>query len=166
MFESQPIPKGESSPLSHFELLKNVLIDIERCIGENINVAGLADRFSLSEGHLRRLFSFTFKQSIGNYIRSRKLAASLDCLLKTNFNILDIALEYGFEYERSYIRAFKREFGITPGKLRKSRQVVKIKPPIHLFEKIDTELYDVEYCQIERFTHVVKKRKMIENVHY
>jgi len=113
-------------------LLNNVLIEIERRICENINAASLANRFSLSQGHLRRLFSFTFKQSIGDYIRSRRLAASLDDLIKTNFNILDIALEYGFEYERSYIRAFKREFGVTPGELRKSGQAVKVRPPICL----------------------------------
>jgi len=116
----------------HFELLKNVLFEIERCICEDINTNALAKKFYLSQGHLRRLFSFAFNQSIGDYIRSRRLAASIGALYKTDFNILDIALEYGFEYERSYIRAFKREFGITPGELRKSGQAVKVKPPIYL----------------------------------
>jgi len=121
--------------IEHIELLKNVLIEIEGHTNENINSYVLAQKFSLSQGHLRRLFSFAFKQSIGNYIRSRKLAASLDDLFKTNFNILNIALEYGYNYERTYIRAFRREFGITPGKLRKSGQIVKAKPPIHLLEE-------------------------------
>jgi AraC family transcriptional regulator len=45
--------------------------------------------------------------------------ASLERLLGTNCKLLDIALEYGFEYEQSYLRSFKREFGVTPGKFRK-----------------------------------------------
>jgi AraC family transcriptional regulator len=52
-------------------------------------------------------------------------------LLYTDKNILDIALDYGFDYEQSYIRAFKREFGITPGGLRKNGQMVKITPPFN-----------------------------------
>jgi hypothetical protein len=34
-------------------------------------------------------------------------------LLKTEINILDISHEHGFDYELSYIRAFKREFGMV-----------------------------------------------------
>ena len=150
--------------LEYFELLRNVLIEIEESIGENIDAAALAERFSLSQGHLRRLFSFSFKQSIAGYIRSRRLAASLDDLLKTDFNVLDIALEYGFEYERSYIRAFKREFGVTPGELRKSGQVVKVKPPIHLFDENKLSggiIFEPEIVMVPQF-HVIGKRHQLK----
>ena len=106
-------------------LLENVLIDINNNIGDGINSHILAKRNSLSEGHLRRLFRCSFKQTIAGYIRSQKLKASLDDLLKSKSNILDIALKYNFEYEQSYIRAFKREFGITPGDFRKLDVYIK-----------------------------------------
>jgi len=106
--------------LSNENLLENVLIEIENCLSEGINVNVLAKKYTLSEGHLRRLFRYGYNQTIAGYIRSRKLAVSLDDLLKTELTILDIAIKYGFDYEQSYIRAFKREFGITPGDLRKA----------------------------------------------
>jgi AraC family transcriptional regulator len=106
-------------------LLENVLNDIEKGIREGIYVNTLSEKHELSERHLRRVFKFAFKQSLGGYIRSRKLTASLDDLLKTDYNILDIALKYGFCYEQSYINAFKREFGMTPGGFRKSGHIVK-----------------------------------------
>jgi AraC family transcriptional regulator len=109
--------------LRQYDLLENVLIDIEKGIREGINSDILAEKYTLSERHLRKLFKFAFKQPLGGYIRSRRLAASLDDLLKTDFNILDIAIEHGFEYEQSYRRAFKREFGITPGNLRKAGHI-------------------------------------------
>ena len=118
-----------------YELLENVLITIEKRINDNIDTTSLAEQFALSQGHLRRLFSFTFKQSIASYIRSRRLAASLNDLFKAELNILDIAIEYGFEYEQSYIRAFKHEFGMTPGELRRSGRIVKVKPPLHLIDE-------------------------------
>jgi len=117
-----------------YDLIENLLLDIEKGVNSSVNAAVLSKKYGFSEGHLSRLFRFAFKQSIASYIRSRRLAASLNDILKTNANILDVALEYGFEYEQSYIRAFKREFGITPGDLRKTGQIVKIKPPLHLFD--------------------------------
>jgi AraC family transcriptional regulator len=111
--------------LRQYDLLENVLIDIEKGVKEGIYLNTLAEKYALSERHLRRLFKFAFKQTLAGYIRSRKLAASLEDLLKTDFNILDIALEYGFEYEQSYRRAFKHEFGITPGKYRKAGHIAE-----------------------------------------
>jgi AraC family transcriptional regulator len=113
------------------DLLENVLTDIEKGIGDGINSVILAEKYALSEGHLRKLFRSAFKQSLGGYIRSRRLTASLDDLFKTNSKILDIALEYNFDYEQSYINAFKREFGITPGNFRKSARIVKVTPPLN-----------------------------------
>jgi len=121
--------------LRQYNLLDNVLIDIEKGVKEGIYLNTLAEKYALSEGHLRRLFRFAFNQTLGGYIRSRKLSASLDDLQKKDFNILDIALEYGFEYEQSYRRAFKHEFGITPGEYRKAGHIVKIKPPLHIFDE-------------------------------
>jgi AraC family transcriptional regulator len=80
-----------------------------------------------------RLFKAAFNITLAYYIRSRRLAASLEKLFNTEFGIADIAVEYGFDHAQSYIRAFKREFGLTPGEARKNRKAVNVKPPLHLF---------------------------------
>jgi len=121
--------------LKPYDLLENLLIDIEKGIREDINASILADKYTLSERHLRRLFKFTFKQPLGSYIRLRKLTASLDDLVKADSNILDIAIAYCFSYEQSYIRAFKHEFGITPGDFRKAKPLDKTKLLLYSFDK-------------------------------
>ncbi|MCL2267242.1 MAG: helix-turn-helix domain-containing protein [Treponema sp.] len=121
--------------LRPYDLLENVLIDIEKDLKNSIDSKFIAEKYELSEGHLRRLFKFAFKQNISGYIRSRKLSASLNDLLNKDQKIMDIALDYGYNYEQSYIRAFKEEFGILPGELRKTKQIIKIKPPLHLFDE-------------------------------
>jgi len=116
--------------MKSYKLLEYVLSDIEKGIKKNITANILSKKYSLSEVHLRRLFSFAFSRTISGYIRSRILTESLNDLIKTDKNIIDIALEYGFDYEQSYSRSFKREFGISPNKFRKSGQIVKIQPPL------------------------------------
>jgi len=140
--------------LKPYDLLENVLLDIENGIKNNINASVISRKYGFSEGHLRRLFSFAFNQSIAAYIRSRTLAASLNDILETDSNILYIATEYGFEYEQSYIRTFKREFGITPGDLRKTGQIIQIKPPLHLFDKKRVDngvLFGPDFVMVPRF---------------
>jgi len=156
-------PLYSSRMFRPYDLLENVLNTIETEMRENLNADILADTFALSSVHLQRLFKFAFKQPLGTYIRSRKLAASLDDLLNADLNILDIALEYGFDYEQSYIRAFKREFGITPGELRRTKQIVKVTPPIHLFDSNklgDSLLFGPDIVMVPQF-HVVGKRHAI-----
>ena len=150
--------------LKPYELLKNVLSEIEHGIRNGINVNELADNFSISTVHLRRLFRFAFKQTISGYIRSRRLSASLDSLLIKDFNVLDIAIEYGFEFEQSYIEAFKREFGITPGDFRRSGKILKITPPINLFDKnklTDGVLFGPEIVMVPQF-HILGKLHKIQ----
>jgi len=145
------------------DFLEGVLNEIENDLKGDINQNVLADRFSLSSGHLCRLFRFAFGQPLGKYIRSRKLAASINDLLFTDNNLLDIVLDYGLEYEQSYIRAFKREFGITPGELRKNGHIVKITPPLHFFDSNklgDGYIFGPDIVMIPQFYVIGKKHKM------
>ena len=117
-----------------YNLYENLLHAIEeRLTDENLTAAKLSAALSVSSVHLQRLFKAAFDTTLASYIRSRRLAASLERLLNSDTGIADIAVEYGFGYARSYIRAFKQEFGLTPGEVRTSRQIIKIKPPLQLF---------------------------------
>ena len=124
-------------------ILEGVLDEIENNLKDDINADALADGFSMSSVHLQRLFKQAFKKPIGAYIRQRKLTASIMDLLYSGLNIQDIALEYGFSYEQAYILSFRREFGFTPGDLRRNRYLVKTTPPLKLFGQ--TSMYKNDF---------------------
>jgi len=119
-------------------VLEGVLEKIENNLKGDITADDLADDFSMSSVHLQRLFKQAFKKTIGTYIRSRKLSASIGDLLYSGLNVNDIALEYGFSYEQAYILSFRKEFGFTPADLRRNRQLVKTTPPIMPFAQRST----------------------------
>ena len=117
----------------------------------------LADALFVSSVHLQRLFKAAFNITLANYIRLRRLASSLEKLHETDWAIADIAVEYGFEYARSYIRAFKQAFGITPGEARRLGQTIKITPPLALFHELESGLlFGPEIVYVPGFSCVGK----------
>ena len=146
-----------------FKLLEHVLMEIEENIKTDLTAESLAKTVSISSAHLQRLFKFACERPIASYIRSRKLAASLETLLKTDFKIIDIANEYGFNYEQTFIRAFRREFGITPGEARNSKNIIKVTPPIRFLKKNKTRhgvLFGPDIVMVPQF-QVVGRRHII-----
>ena len=117
------------------ELLEHVLLEIEKNIKAPLTAASLSKKVNMSSAHLQRLFRYAFEQPIASYIRSRRLAAALEDILNTDLRIIDIANEYGFEYEQTFIRAFKREHGLTPGEIRNSGAMIHVVSPFPLFRK-------------------------------
>ena len=116
-----------------YHRLKQLLDHIEASLESGITVGELADGLSVSPVHLQRLFKDAFGITLMSYIRSRRLAAGLETLANTDWSLLHIAQDYGFEHAHSYIRAFKTEFGLTPGQFRTSGKILPVKPPLQLF---------------------------------
>ena len=100
-------------------MLKDTLNYIENNITKKITLEQLSQHSYLSKFHLHRLLRQALGMPIIDYIRARKLTASLDPLFSQNITVLEIGLMFGFEHEQSYIRAFKNQFGITPTEFRK-----------------------------------------------
>ncbi len=118
--------------MSMYRLLLCIVEHIEENIKSVQQIAAIADTFNISVVHLQRIFKFAFGMPIIKYIRQRKLTRSAEDLLKTHLKVIDIACEYGFEHEQSYIRAFKREYGITPGEFRRGTRFLNATPPLSM----------------------------------
>ncbi|MDR0273656.1 MAG: helix-turn-helix domain-containing protein [Clostridiales bacterium] len=136
-----------------YNLLFSLLEQIEIGYGQS-KIKEMALQMHISDVHLQRVFKFIFGMPIASYIRSRRLALSVEQLLNTDLRIVDIAQNADFEYERTYIRAFKREFGISPGKYRESGGIIKIVPPFSLCDKNKLDeglIYGPEIVMVPEF---------------
>ena len=92
---------------------------IEENIQKDLDLDMLANKTGLSKYYIHRIFKSLTGQSLMSYVRGRKLSLSLNELINTDLNIIDIAAEYRFSHEQSYIRAFKQQFNITPAQYRR-----------------------------------------------
>lgn len=107
--------------MDYLKLFEDMVIYIENHLGEDIRVEEVAQTVGYSYYHLTRQFSAILGESVGSYIKRRRLAAAAKSLLYSNQRIIDIAMEYGFESSESFSRAFKAIYKVSPSIYRKNR---------------------------------------------
>lgn len=102
-------------------------------------MAEAADVALFSPVHLSRLFQLAYGMTPAEYIRRRRLTESVAALQDKSRTVLEIALDFGFEHEQSFTRAFCAEFGVTPGRYRAARMELPILLPIQDYGTVCNE---------------------------
>ncbi|KAA8674521.1 AraC family transcriptional regulator [Clostridium sp. HV4-5-A1G] len=102
------------------QIISKAVIFIETNLYEPLTVESVANAVSYSYYHFHRYFQAVTGETIGSYIRSRRLTQAAYDLIYGNRKILDIAVSLYFESAESFTRAFKKRYGITPTEYRKN----------------------------------------------
>ncbi len=110
----------------NIDRIKSIVDYIEDHIKEDIALEDISKMTALSKYHMHRVFKLLTNKSLIDYVRSRKLTQSLELLLNSDLSVLDIALEFSFQHEQSYIRCFKNLFHISPGRYRREKNDIPI----------------------------------------
>ncbi|HML47719.1 MAG TPA: AraC family transcriptional regulator [Clostridia bacterium] len=111
-----------STPVSSLHALFK---HIEQNVQEPLTLDVLSAASGFSAFQLIRLFDRFTGMTPMAYVRARRLAGSIPQLLRGD-SVLRIALDWGFEYEQSYIRAFRAAFGTTPARFRRQKEPARI----------------------------------------
>lgn len=101
-------------------IIGRAIIFIETNLYEPLTVESVANTVSYSYYHFHRCFQAVMGETIGSYIRSRRLTQAAYDLVYSNKKILDIAISLYFESAESFTRAFKKRYGITPTEYRRN----------------------------------------------
>ena len=101
--------------------LEQAVMYIEAHLGDDLKVEQVAAVAGYSYYHLNRQFMAVLGESIGNYIKKRRLADAAKKLLYTDRKVIDIALDNGFESAESFSRAFKAVYHASPKTYRENR---------------------------------------------
>lgn len=86
----------------------------------NLSVGDLADRFSCSRRHLNRLFHQHFGVSVAALRMEMRMLKAISLLRDSNIKIINVAEQCGFNHLGLFNTCFKRRFGTSPGRWRKS----------------------------------------------
>ena len=107
--------------MDYLKRIEKALLYIEKNIKRKITLEEVAKEACFSYFHFHRIFMTIIGDTLGNYIRKRRLTLSSGDLIYTNRDIIEIALNYCFESHEAYTRSFKQVFGVSPWQYRKNR---------------------------------------------
>lgn len=147
---------------SSIYIFKRLLDYIENNIHNVITLEALENESGLSKFQLTRLFVKLCGYSPIDYIRRRKLSKSIPDIYSKR-KILDIAIDYGFEYEQSYIRAFRSIFNFSPTQLRKNNQSITLFEPPKLN---DIKIYSDGFLLAPEIKYLSAKEYIGEEKYY
>jgi AraC family transcriptional regulator len=102
--------------------MHRVLEYIDRHLDEQLELDTLAKVANFSSFHFHRLFTAWFGETLGDYVRRRRLEiAALRLVAQPRLPVLQVALSVGFGSTEAFARAFKSRFDSTPTAWRKSQ---------------------------------------------
>lgn len=117
-------------------IIRDLLVWLESHLDQPLSLDNVALKAGYSKWHLQRMFKDVTGHAIGAYIRARRLSKAAVALRLTSRPILDIALQYRFDSQQTFTRAFKKQFNQTPAWYRRASEwnSFGIRPPIRLGE--------------------------------
>lgn len=92
---------------------------IEQQLDQPLTLEQVAARAGLSPYHFSRLFTARMGRSVMAHVRGRRLVRGARRLCdEPDLQLVDLAFDCGFESQEAFTRAFKRLFGVSPGRFR------------------------------------------------
>lgn len=111
----------------------------------------LCREIGYSRRHAERLFKQLVGRTLTEYALHIRVTAGAGALRQKDVRILDVALKQGFDSHEGFLRAFRRELGVTPQTFRKGKTPVPlfVYYPIratyaHLFKKGECNMEEIQ----------------------
>ena len=109
-----------NSPREICKDIVNLLLKSEPGFFKELNIKVLANIFEVNRSYLSRTFKIYQGENLNEYIkRVRIVRCALILIEKRNLRVSEIAGYSGFNSTNYFIKAFKKFYGITPGKFKK-----------------------------------------------
>ena len=91
---------------------------IEAHLTQDISLSDIAADCGVSRHHLLRAFAAGTGSSVMRYVRGRRLSQAAERLASGANDILEVAIDAGYNSHEAFTRAFGEQFGATPAQVR------------------------------------------------
>ena len=120
-----------------------------------LSLQRIAARAGLSPYHFSRLFTARTGRSVMLHVRQRRLSAAAWRLAgESGLKLAELALDSGFESQEAFTRAFRRAFGVSPGRFRRAALTA---PPEMLMPRSDAPSAGPSGVRVEQLPDLVRR---------
>lgn len=111
----------------HDDIISTLTDWIDNNLEKTLSIDEVAAKSGYSKWHLQRMFRSVTKQTLGGYIRERRLTLAAEALRLTQRPVFDIAMQYGYDSQQTFSRVFRRQFSQTPTAYRHTMRPAPLK---------------------------------------
>lgn len=108
----------EKSNVESEDLIYRTVAYVSAHFNHAVSLEEMAKALGVSKYVLSRIFSKTFHRNFNQYLNDARLGFACQRLETTNDTITEICLDSGFESQRTFNRAFKERFKMSPSQYR------------------------------------------------
>lgn len=107
-----------TDPYAHPEVITSIQRYIHDHLDKDLSLNALSLRFNISPNYLSRLFRENTGYKLHEYITQLRLGTAERLLCTSGAKVNQIARQVGYESSHTFIRAFRKHFGVTPQEYR------------------------------------------------
>ncbi|AYF98465.1 AraC family transcriptional regulator [Protaetiibacter intestinalis] len=111
------------------EILNHLVDEIERRLGEEVDVDALAASRGTTGYHARRMFSSLAGMPVSEYVRRRRMTVAAADVIGGE-ELLTIAVRYGYGSVEAFGRAFRSVHGVSHGDVRRDGGPLRTQPTL------------------------------------
>ena len=93
---------------------------VDAHLSEDLSVERLCSEFAVSRSRLYDYVGQSISGGIASFVKQKRLLAAKKLVEQTDLPLAEIAYKTGFADYGYFLRVFKRQFGISPGNVRKT----------------------------------------------
>ena len=142
---------------NYHQALSAILFYISEHYTEDISLASIGAELGYSRKYVSLCLSEVDEMNLNQLVNSFRADMAKTLLSTTKMSIIDVALECGYDNDRSFYRAFGQVTGMTPGQYRRSKRTLST-------QDNENEAYPVIYekkqQKKERFRLEAKLKKL------
>lgn len=109
------------------EQLNRLVDEIERRLGDDVDIDALAATAGTTGYHLRRMFSSLAGMPVSEYVRRRRMTVAASDLIAGD-DLLSIAVRFGYGSVEAFGRAFRSVHGASHGDVRRDGGPLRTQP--------------------------------------
>ncbi|MGN1168094.1 MAG: AraC family transcriptional regulator [Lachnospiraceae bacterium] len=116
---------GDKCNIKDRQVYYAIVSYIYRHYAEDLHPKTISERFGISPKELNRILLFQVEMNFNDFLNYIRINRASELLLETDKSILTIALEVGYNTDKTLSRNFLRFRSMTPGNFRRSVELQK-----------------------------------------
>jgi AraC family transcriptional regulator len=159
---SRTQPKHKTTWNDYKERILRVLTHIQEHLDETLDLEELARVACFSSFHFHRIFAAMTGETIADHVRRLRLERAAMELRSGAKQVIQVALDAGYEAHEAFTRAFKAAYGVSPAAFRRATGPIAILAApsgVHFRQGVPLTTFNTNHITTKTMKVITKKIK-------